>query len=145
MDRFHTAFNGYNKKEVNQFVSDVVVRVENMINREKLKDEKIKTLTEQVARYKNMENTLNRVVIVAEEAGHQIKKNAQNESEMILEEARKNANRIVNDALVKAEEAQREAETLKRNIAACKRKIKDALENQIRELDKFDESYYKNM
>ena len=81
MDRFHTAFNGYNKKEVNQFVSDVVVRVENMINREKLKDEKIKTLTEQVARYKNMENTLNRVVIVAEEAGHQIKKNAQNESE----------------------------------------------------------------
>ena len=138
MDRFHNAIMGYNKNEVNKFVSDVISEVEKMIAKSRQKDETIKLLNEQITRYKNMENTLNRVVLVAEEASHQIKKMARAEGDAIIEEAKKNASRIVNDALMKAEEAEKAAENLRRNIYNYKKRVKAIIEEQLEEIDHLD-------
>lgn len=138
MEKFHNAIMGYNKNEVNKFVSDVIVEVEKLISKSKQKDETISSLNDQVIRYKNMENTLNRVVLVAEEASHQIKKMARSEGDAIIEEARKNASRIVNEALQKAEEAEAAAETLRRNIQSYKKKVKMVIEDQLEIIDKLD-------
>ena len=138
MDRFHNAIMGYNKKEVNKFVADVIVEIEKMIAKSRQKDEVIINLNEQITRYKNMENTLNRVVLVAEEASHQIKKMARNEGDAIIEDARKNASRIVNDALRKAEEAELAADNLRRNIQSYKKKIKVVIEEQLDIIDNLD-------
>ena len=139
MEKFHSALGGYNKEEVNVFVQNVISQVESIVRSEKEKDEQIKILNSQIARYKNMENMLNRVVIVAEEAGHQIKKTAHIESEQIIDNARKSANRIVNDAISKAEEAQKEVDNLKRSVSSYKRKVKDVIETQLSELNRLDD------
>lgn len=141
MEKFHTALSGYNKQEVNLFVNDVISKVEGIVEREKQKDAQINELTTQLNRYKNIENTLNRVVIVAEEAGHQIKKTAQRESEQMIDNARKNANQIVTDALAKAENAQREVENLQRSMLAYKNRIRDVLQNQLKEIDELDVNF----
>lgn len=140
MDKFHTTIIGYKKEEVNKFVSDVIVEVEKLIEKARQKDEMIQGLNEQVIRYKNMENTLNRVVLVAEEASHQIKKMARSEGDQIIEEAKKNASRIVNDALAKAEEAENAADNLRRNIYNYKKRIKSVIEEQLEAIDDLDKN-----
>ena len=60
---------------------------------------------------------------------------------MIITEAKKNANRIINDALLKAESLENDAARLRRNIITYKRRIKSLIEEQssiIDDLDKVD-------
>ncbi len=139
MKKFSTSFNGYSKNEVNSFVNDVVKEYENMLNKLKQSDALVNQLEEELKKYKDLENTLNRAIRYAEDASNNIKTAARNESNYIIEDARKNASRIVNDALIKAEKVEYEAENLKRKVISYKRRFKEALENQIRDIDEIEE------
>ena len=103
MKKFSVSLKGYNINEVNAFVNDVTKEYESMLNNLKNRDEQIKLLKEELIKYQNMENTLNKALLVAEDASNQIKKVASEESKRVIEEARRNASRIVNAALIKAE------------------------------------------
>ena len=78
-----------------------------------------------------MENTLNKTIIMAQKTSDQIKSNAYRESEIIIDNAKKNASRIVNEALLEAEKAEVEASRIRRNIVVYKRKLKDLLQAQL--------------
>ena len=148
MDKFNRTLRGYDPDEVNKFLDQVIKQVERMIAELKekdkqlaLKDEKIVQLTKMVnstgrmrdklAQYERMEATLNRAIIMAQKTSDQIKSNAHRESEIILEDAKKNANRIVNESLLRAEKTEMEANMLRRNINIFKRKLKDIIETQL--------------
>ena len=75
---------------------------------------------------------------MAEKTSEQIKINAIKERDLILDNAKNNANRIVNDALLKAESTERDAFMLKRNINVYKRRLKDIIEEQLRMIDEID-------
>jgi len=141
MKKFNTSISGYAKNEVNSFVNEVAKEYENMLDNLKNKDQEIKSLQEQLERYKNMENTLNRAILVAEEASNNIKKVARDEYKGILEDAKRNASRIVNDALIKAERVEQEAETLKRRVIIFKRRFKQAVEEQLEVIEGIEENY----
>ena len=84
---------------------------------------------------------MNRAIYTAEAAGDQIKSSARREAESLVTEARHNASRIINDALLKAEKAQNHADQLKRNTNILKRRLRQIIENQlevIEEMDKVD-------
>ncbi len=138
MEKFNTAFSGYKKEEVNKFVDDVIKQVESMINNMKAKDLQIKELEAKLEHYKNLENTFNRAILVAEEAGQQIRNSARSEASALIEDAKRNSDRIVNNALLKAEQVQRDAERLRRNIITFKRRLRDILENQLELVDDID-------
>lgn len=141
MKKFDKSFNGYNVNQVNAFVDDVVDKVDDMITKMKEKDLIIDRLTKELEHYKNMDATLNRAVVMAEEASNKYKENSLNESDLIITEAKKNANRIINDALMKAEHIEEESARLRRNIVTYKRRIKGLIEQQseiIDDLDKID-------
>lgn len=141
MKKFDRSINGYNVKEVNAFVDDVITRVDDMITKMKSKDLEIDRLTRELEHYKNMDATLNRAVIIAEEASRKYKNNTLAESDLIITEAKKNANRIINDALMKAESIEEDAARLRRNIITYKRRIKQLIDEQsaiIDDLDKVD-------
>ena len=138
MEKFNTAFSGYNKEEVNKFIDDVIKQVETMINTMKSKDLEIERLKAELEHYKNLEDTFNRALIIAEDAGEQIKISAKSESTRVLEDAKRNADRIINNALVKAEQATRDAERLRRNVITFKRRLKDILETQMELVDEID-------
>lgn len=148
MDKFNRTLRGYDPDEVNEFLDKVIKQVERMIAELKvknkqlaLKDEKIAELTkivnstgrmrDKLAQYERMEATLNRAIVMAQKTSDQIKSNAHRESEIILEDAKKNASRIVNESLLRAEKTEMEANMLRRNINIFKRKIKDIIETQL--------------
>lgn len=151
MEKFNRALHGYDPEEVNEFVDQVIAQVEKMVSEIKLKDAKInelksfevenKRLKEKMVQYERMENTLNKAIIMAQKTSDQIKANAHKESEIILEDAKHNASRIVNEALIRAEKTEMEASMLKRNINLFKRRLKGLIEQQleiVNDIDKVD-------
>lgn len=139
MKKFTTSFTGYSKNEVNAFINEVTKEYESMLNNLKQKDKEIASLKQDLEHYKGIETTLNRALLVAEDASNNIKKMARDESNGIVNDAKRNASRIVNDALLRAEQIQLEAENLKRRVVIFKRRFKQALEEQITQVNEIDE------
>ena len=138
MEKFSTSFSGYKKEEVNKFLDDVIKEVETMLKNMKSKDLEIEKLKSELERYKNLESTFNRALLLAEDSGQQIRNTARNESQHIIEDARRNADRIINNALIQADSTKRDAERLKRNIITFKRRLRDILETQMNLVDDID-------
>ena len=138
MRKFNNSFPGYNKKEVNSFVSNVTTEYESMLNNLKDRDKQIEELTKELEHYKNLEGTLNRAILIAEETTQNIKKNAFDESRVIIEDAKKNASRIINNALIKAEKVEKDADALKMQVEQYKRRYKNLLETQLDEVERLD-------
>ncbi len=138
MRKFSNSFPGYNKNEVNSFVSNVTTEYESMLSKLKVRDKEIESLKNELAHYKNIESTLNRAILIAEESSQNIKKSAIEEGKLIVEDAKKNATRIMNNALIKAEKVEMEANQLKRQVAQYKRRYKNILEEQLESIETLD-------
>lgn len=138
MEKFSTSITGYKKEEVNKFIDDVIKQVESMINNMKSKDLEIEKLKSELEHYKSLESTFNRALLVAEDAGQQIRNSARSESRELIEDAKRNADRIINNALLDADRAKREAERLRRNVIIFKRRLRDILETQMNLVDDID-------
>lgn len=138
MEKFSTSIRGYKKEEVNQFVNDCIKQVEGMLEELKKKDAELDNLKQSLEHYKNMEQTFNKAILVAEDASNQIKRVARDEGTRILEDAKKNASRIVNDALMQAERTQYETDKLRRNIVTFKRRLRTIIESQLDLVDDID-------
>ena len=152
MDNNSRTFKNYTPEQVDQFLDQIIKQVERMIednkakNREiALRDKKIEELSkivantahiqDKLAQYERMEGTLNRAIMMAQKTSDQIKSTAHRESEIILEDAKRNASRIVNESLLKAEKTEMEAEMLKRNVTIFKRKLRGLIEAQLEMVD----------
>ncbi len=138
MRKFTNSFPGYNKGEVNSFVQNVTTEYESMLNNLKDRDKEIESLKQELSRYKNLENTLNRAILIAEESSQNIKKSSIEEGRVIVEEAKRNASRIINNALIRAEKVETEATKLQKQVRDYKRKYKDLLEEQLNDIERME-------
>lgn len=148
MEKFNRTLRGYDPEEVNAFLDNVISQVESMISEMKEKDRKIselqsyeaenQKLREKLSQYERVESSLNSTIIMAQKTSEQVKMAAHHESQTILEDARNNANRIVNEALIRAEKTEEEAALLKRNIRIFKKRIKDIIETQLEVVGELD-------
>ena len=139
MEKFSYEANGYNKSEVNKFVDDVIMHTEGIIRRVKSQAEEINKLKKDIERYKKIEETLKSSLYRAEEASNNIKKQALDERNMIIDDAKKNASRIVNDALLRAERIEIKADTLERNVKIFKKKLRLIVEQQLSVVEEIEE------
>ncbi len=142
MKKFGTSFFGYDKSDVNGFVSEVADKYESMLNNLKERDKKIEDLMTQLKRYKGLENTFNKAMMMANETSAQIKKIAKDEANAILNEAKANASRVINNALLKSERIEAENQAVKHRTNLLKRKLKQTLEDELSMLDDIDDLDY---
>lgn len=138
MKKFDTVFRGYDKYQVQRCLDDIIKNYEALLTKSKKTEEENKKLVDQIAYYQRIEDTMNRAIYNAENAGDQIKSTARKEAETLISQARHNANRIINDALLKAERAQNHADQLKRNTNMLKRRLRQIIENQLLVIEEID-------
>lgn len=138
MKKFDTVFRGYDKIQVQRCLDDIIKNYEALLTKSKKTAEENKKLSDQIAYYQKIEDTMNRAIYNAENAGDQIKSTARKEAEDLVTQARHNANRIINDALLKAERAQNHADQLKRNTNMLKRRLRQIIENQLEVINEID-------
>ena len=136
------SFYGYNKNEVNDFLNNVTKEYEDMLNKlKKTADEKAK-LESELEQYKSIETSLRRTLALAEESNQTIRKSANDESIAILEDAKKNASRIINDALIRAQKIQDDADKIKLDTIKYRNKAINILKEQKEILDKYEDIEY---
>ena len=148
MKRFTVVENGYDVNEVNRFIDIVIRRLEKLNNENNEYYQKITELTKQVEELNNTpqqtETTnpnidcLNKAILAVQETADRMKSVAKEESRMIIEDAKRNANSIVHEALVKAENTEIETAMLKKNINIYKNRMKNMLTSQLEMIDDMD-------
>ncbi len=139
MKKFNTVFRGYDKNEVNQTINEIINNYENLLNKSKATEAENEKLKEKLDHYVKLESTLNKAIFTAEDACEKLKAIARKESNAMIEEAKRNSNRIINDALMKAEKVEDDLETLKRNVKIFKRRLRTIVESQLQVIDEIDE------
>ena len=149
MEKFNRTLRGYDPEEVNSFLDKVISQVEEMVSEIAQKDARIaelekveqenKTLREKLEQHERMEATLNKTIMMAQKTSEQVRMSTQKECETIIEDARRSANRIVNEALLRAEKTEQEANMLRRNINIFKRRVKDIIEAQLEVVNEMDQ------
>ena len=116
MDKFNYEANGYNRAEVNKFVTDVIKETEGIIKKCKDQKKEIADLKEKLSHYEDLENTLKQSLINAEKTADNVKRLAREEADIIISDAKHNASRIVGESLLKARKIENEADTLEKNV-----------------------------
>src|SRR5690606_1096778 len=91
---FSRRIRGYDEDEVNEFLDQVIKDYEAIIRENKELQENVATLKEKLDHFANIEETLSKTIIVAQEAADELKSNSKKEAQLILKEAEKNADRI---------------------------------------------------
>lgn len=138
MERFTTTVSGYNKNEVNRFVSRVTDEYELVLNKLKARDREIAILKEKYKNFDGLENSLNRALFVAESSSSEMRRVAKEEALMIIEDAKKNASRIVNDSLEEAAKLDAEITALKKQVKIYKARIKQTINEQLMLVEDID-------
>lgn len=128
---FNKGFRGYDEDEVNEFLDQIIKDYEQIIREKKELEEKLNAQTERLGHFTNIEETLNKSIVVAQEAAEDVKGNAQKEAKIILKEAEKNADRIVNESLSKARKIALEIEELKKQAKVFRTRLKMLIEAQL--------------
>ena len=141
MEKFSRVLRGYDPEEVNVFLDNVITKVESMVKEIEKKDKQIEenshlqeenaSLKDKVNQFSAMEENLRKAILMAEKTSEQIKLTAYQERDIIVGDAKKNANRIINEALIKAEGIEKETDQLRRNMIVFKKRLKEALETQL--------------
>ena len=131
MKRFSKEFNGYNKDEVNAFVNDTINQVEKVLAKMEKQQAEINSLKNQIVHYQDIERSLNLALMNAQEVGENIRKMAQGEARSIIDEAHRNANRIVKEAIIRTEKIELKADNAERNLRILKKKLRNIIEHQL--------------
>ncbi|SFE40569.1 DivIVA domain-containing protein [Alteribacillus iranensis] len=135
---FTRGFRGYDEDEVNEFLDQVIKDYETVIREKNELFSKVDELEERLEHFSNIEETLNKSILVAQESAEEVRRNARKEAQLIIKESEKNADRIINDALNKARKIEMEIEELKKQASVYRMRFKMLIEAQLEMLHNED-------
>ncbi|RFU68785.1 DivIVA domain-containing protein [Bacillus sp. V59.32b] len=135
---FSKGFRGYDEDEVNEFLDQIIKDYEIILREKKELEDKLNEVHDRLGHFTSIEETLNKSIVIAQEAGEDVKRNAQKEAKLIIKEAEKNADRIVNDSLSKARKIAMDIEELKKQSKVFRTRFKMLVEAQLDLLDNDD-------
>lgn len=128
---FTKSFRGYAEDEVNEFLDQIIKDYEILLREKKDADQQLEMALEQTRYFTSLEETLQKSIIVAQEAADEVRRNSQKEAKLIVREAEKNADRIVNEALTKARKVTIEIDELKKQSKVFRNRFKMLVEAQL--------------
>jgi cell division initiation protein len=133
---FSRRLRGYDEDEVNEFLDQIIKDYEALIRDNKELQSQVQQLQEKLNHFLNIEETLSKTIIVAQEAADELKNNAKKEAQLIVKEAEKNADRIINEALAKSRKISLEIEEMKKQAAIYRARFRALVESQLDLLEK---------
>jgi len=132
---FSRSFRGYDEDEVDDFLERVIQDYEGLIRQNKDLEEKMEQTTEKLRHFTNIEESLSKAIIVAQETAEEVKGNARKEAQLIIKEAEKNADRIVSEALNKSRKIAMEVEEVHKHAAIFRARFRSLIQAQLEMLE----------
>lgn len=100
--QFNSKMRGYDRSEVDDFLKEVSETINSLTEQNHQLAEENQTAKEQLRYFTEMKDSLNKSILVAQEAADKVKTNAKREAEIMVREAQKQATDIVAEANSKA-------------------------------------------
>ena len=122
---------GYSVDEVDEFLDEITADYEKLYKESAEAKNKIEDMQEDMAKYKNIENTLNNTLIMAQTAADDVKNLAKQQAEAILSEAQANAKQAVTELEQEIALKQKELEDLQKQFDVYKAKMESLLISQL--------------
>ena len=122
---------GYSVDEVDEFLDEITADYEKLYKESAEAKNKIEDMQEDMAKYKNIENTLNNTLIMAQTAADDVKNLAKQQAEAILNEAQANAKQSVAELEQDIVMKQKELEELQKQFDVYKAKMESLLISQL--------------
>ena len=122
---------GYSVDEVDEFLDEITADYEKLYKESAEAKNKIEDMQEDMAKYKNIENTLNNTLIMAQTAADDVKNLAKQQAEAILNEAQANAKQAVAELEQDIVMKQKELEDLEKQFDVYKAKMESLLISQL--------------
>lgn len=135
---FSRSFRGYNEDEVDDFLERIIQDFEGMIRQNKELEERIEVLTDKLQHFTNIEESLSKSIIIAQETAEEVKNNARKEAQLIIKEAEKNADRIISEALNKSRKMAMEVEEVQKHAAVFRARFRSLIQAQLEMLESGD-------
>ena len=123
--------NGYSVDEVDEFLDEITADYEKLYKESAEAKNKIEDMQEDMAKYKNIESTLNNTLIMAQTAAEDVKNLAKQQAEAILSEAQANAKQAVAELEQQITIKQKELEDLQKQFDVYKAKMESILISQL--------------
>ena len=130
-EEFKRTFSGYSMQEVDEFLNLVIDGYERLYKENMDCKDRITKLEESVKQYKNIETTLQSTLVVAQSAGEQVQKNAEEKAANIIADANNKAKEIVANSFEEVKKLEYRYEELKRGIDVYTAKMTALLESQL--------------
>lgn len=99
---FDNKMRGYNQSEVNDFLAEIAKDFQDLTERNRELSEMVKANEEKLKYFTDLKDSLNKSILVAQEAADKVKNNAKKEAKITVREAQKQATDIVSEANEKA-------------------------------------------
>lgn len=128
---FGKRLRGYDEDQVNEFLDQIIKDYELYIRENKELQSQVTALQERLDHFTNIEETLSKTIIVAQEAADEVRTNSKKEAQLILKEAEKNADRIINESLTKSRKVALEIEELKKQASIYRTRFRTLVEAQL--------------
>lgn len=122
---FAVKLRGYCADEVDDFLDLVGKDYEKLYKDNATMKEQINQLTAQIEQYKNMEATLQQSIILAQTAAEDIKKNATEKADVIMNEAQSKSEGMVRQVDMEIQEKKNELASAKAAVSGYRSRIKE--------------------
>jgi cell division initiation protein len=104
---FQVKFRGYDRDEVNRFLEELALTVENLNRENNALRDKLTTTEQQVTDLRRTEATLSNTLVSAQSLAEDVKRSAQREADLIVKEAELKASEIIRQSRVSLADMQR--------------------------------------
>ena len=136
---FKRSLFGYNILQVEDVIMKVVEDMAEMIRENAKLKEKLEEAQEKVKYYKTIENNLHNSLIIAQQTSEEIISNARNNADNIVKEAELKAQQIIDNAHKEVLGVKFEYERIRRDLNAYKVKIESTIKSQLKLLDNLED------
>ncbi|WP_366921449.1 DivIVA domain-containing protein [Metallumcola ferriviriculae] len=132
---FRRSIRGYNEEEVDNFLDKVLKDYEQLYKENLRLKQEFAEMEESLSHYRDLEGTLNKTLVLAQETADELRKNAEKEAEMLYNEARFKGEKIVSAAEAQTAKINEEQRRLIQQTKVFKAQFKAALLSQIELLE----------
>jgi len=128
---FRKSFRGYDEEEVDEFLDYVVKEYEKMFKENIELKEALAAKDSNIDQYRDLEETLKKTLVIAQQTSDDMKQGAAREAELIIGEARLKGEQIVAAAEEKAKSLLRKYEEIQKEEQLFKSKFRALLRSQL--------------
>ncbi|HEY3365598.1 MAG TPA: DivIVA domain-containing protein [Symbiobacteriaceae bacterium] len=132
---FPTKFRGYDPDTVDEFLDQIIREFEALIKESAHLKDQVESLNLKLEQYRNLEETINKTLVVAQDTAEEIKSNARREAELQIQEARLQAERIIEAGQSKARRIMDENADLSRVAQILRTQVRATLQAQLEAID----------